>query len=102
MALRRVVIPEDYNKLLCKNAEETGDVHRCCLLFRMEVFNLKVVLTVLWHFCGRNCFHLKAESVFFISPLFHQRALFLLSLLIQISFYSRGLTSPVPRPSFGL
>lgn len=49
MALRRVVIPEDYNKLLCKKAEETGDVHRCCLLFRMEVFNLKVVLTVLWH-----------------------------------------------------
>lgn len=47
MALRRVVTSEDYNKLLCKKAEETGDVHRCCLLFRMGAFNLKVVLTAL-------------------------------------------------------
>lgn len=49
MALRRVAISEDYNKLLCKKAEETGAVHRCCLLFGMEVFHLKVVVTVLWH-----------------------------------------------------
>lgn len=49
MALRRVVKSEDYNKLLCKEAAETGNVHRCCLLFRMELFHLKVVLTVLWH-----------------------------------------------------